>query len=455
MTGLHCPATILLVRHGESEGNIAHRLTAAVPGEPLTERGRAQVAALAQRLRDRKISQVYASPLLRAQQTGQMFAEAFGVAMTTTDGVREFSMGRCDGSQADEDWAHIDATFLRWLDGDLSAEVDGGESGAAVVSRFRESLQEIADMHRGETVVVVSHGGTMCLAVPRCATDVASDYARAHPMPNCGVAEISIGDHAWSLEQWPGDPDRGPHPGDLVDLVGRASALWLRASSIPGASATADIRGVPCARFDVDAPWATQAALTGHADPLSAEHLDEVLDWLQAASPGSWQVGARVEQVDELVLAGLKPTLELGVWTIDRRSPYTVPDGIEIGAARDADEFLEVYGRELAPLVVDQIGLAGRSFLVMREHGQPVGCARVTDVGGTAYVSGVTVLAQHRGRGLGRLMSAAATNQAVRRAGLAWLYCDDDVAPLYQGIGYRRLSTHVHLEPGDGVGLQQ
>ncbi len=455
MTDLHCPATILLVRHGESEGNIAHRLTAAVPGEPLTERGRAQVAALAQRLRDRKIAHVYASPLLRAQQTGQVIAEAFGVAMTTTEGVREFSMGRCDGSQADEDWAHIDATFLRWLDGDLSAEVDGGESGAAVVGRFRESLLEIADMHRGETVVVVSHGGTMCLAVPRCTTDVAPDHARTHPMPNCGVAEISIGDHAWALEQWPGDPDRGPHPGDLIDLVGRASALWLRASSTPGASVTADIRGVPCARFDIDAPWATQAALTGHAHPLPAKQLDEVLAWLQAANPAAWQIRARAEQVDELILAGLKPALELGVWIADRRSPYTVPDDVEIGEARDADEFVQVYGQELAPLVVDQIGLAGRSFLVMRERGQPVGCARVTDVGGTAYVSAVTVLAQQRGRGLGRLMSAVATNQALRRAGLAWLYCDDDVAPLYRGLGYRRLTTHVDLAPGDVAGSEQ
>jgi probable phosphoglycerate mutase len=433
-----------VVRHGESEGNIGHRLTAAIPGEPLTERGRAQVGALAQRLRGRKVARVYASPLLRAQQTGQILADAFGAGIATVEGVREFSMGRCDGSEADEDWAHIDATFVRWLDGDLHAGVDGGETGHAVVGRFRESLQGIADEHRGETVVVVSHGGAMCLALPRLTGDVAIDHARAHPVPNCGLAEISVDDHDWALRQWPGDPDRGPHPGDLVDLVGRAGAHWLRRSGTANGATTAEIGGVPCVRLDIDEPWATQAVLTGLPEPPSPEQLDEVLNWLRSASPGSWQVTVRAEHLDDPVLAGLTPALELGVWMVERPSPYRLPDGVEVGEARDAEEFLGVYGHELAPLIDGQLGRPGMSFLVLREHGQAVGCARVTEVGGTAYVSAIGVLAQHRGRGLGRLVSAAATNQAVRRAGLAWLHCDDHLA-LYEGLGYRRLTTHVHL----------
>jgi len=446
VSDLQCPATILVVRHGESVGNLGRRLTSAAPGEPLTERGRGQVAAVAERLRARKIAHVYASPLLRAQQTGELLAAAFGVGLGTLDGVREVSMGRHEGSEADEDWAQVDATFLRWFDGDLPAGIDGGETGDAVVARIRQALHEVADMHRGETVVVVSHGGAMRLALPRCASDVADHHARERPIPNCGVAELSVDGNAWTLLQWPGDPDRAPHPGDLIDLVGRAAEQWLRASG-EGAALTDDVHGVPCASFDIDTPWATQAVLTGRADLPAPDELGAVLDWLEARRPGSWQVRARDEQSVALARAGLVPALELGVWITDRRPYLRAPDGVDIGEAADAAEFVSVFGDDLAPLVAGQIGRPGRAFQVLREQGRAVACARVTQTGGLAYVSAVTVLPERRGRGLGRLMSAAATSYAVRQAGLAWLHCADSMAPLYEQLGYRRLTTHVDFKP--------
>jgi broad specificity phosphatase PhoE/predicted GNAT family acetyltransferase len=446
VTDLQCPATILVVRHGESEGNLGRRLTSAAPGEPLTERGRGQVAAVAERLRAHKIAQVYASPLLRAQQTGELLAAAFGVGLGTLDGVREVSMGRHEGSEADEDWAQVDATFLRWFDGDLPAGIDGGETGDAVVARMRQALHEVADMHRGETVVVVSHGGAMRLALPRCASDLVDHLAREHPIPNCGVAELSVDGNAWTLLQWPGDPDRAPHPGDLIDLVGRAAEQWLQASA-DGAAIAADVHGVPCASFDIDAPWATQAALTGRADLPAPHELGAVLDWLETRRPGSWQVRVRAEQRAELASAGLVPALELGVWITDRRPYARPPDGVDIGEAADAAEFVSVFGDDLAPLLTGQIGRPGRAFLILREQGRAVACARVTQTGGTAHVSAITVLPECRGRGLGRLMSAAATSYAVRQAGLAWLHCADSMAPLYEQLGYRRLTTHVDFRP--------
>lgn len=448
MTDLQCPATILVVRHGESEGNLGRRLTSAAPGEPLTERGRGQVAAVAERLRAHKIAHVYASPLLRAQQTGELLAAAFGVGLGTLDGVREVSMGRHEGSEADEDWAQVDATFLRWFDGDLPAGIDGGETGHAVVARMRQALHEVADMHRGETVVVVSHGGAMRLALPRCASDVVDHHARERPIPNCGVAELSVDGNAWTLRQWPGDPDRAPHPGDLIDLVGRADAQVLRAFADGSAEACTELHGAPCASFAIDEPWATRAALTGRADLPSADELGAIGRWLQTIRPGSWQVGVRVEQrgspaLDQLDLV---TATELGVWVTDRWPRYSWPDGVEIGPAADADEFVAVYGADLAPLVTAQIGRAGRTFLVLREHGRAVGCARVTEAGGMAYVSGVAVLPDCRGRGLGRLVSAAATGHALRQAGLAWLHCEDELSALYARLGYRRLTTHFDMQ---------
>lgn len=439
MSDPQCPATILVVRHGESEGNVGRRLASVVPGEPLTERGRAQAAALAERLRQRKVAYVYTSPLRRARQTADILAEAAGVGTATLDGLREFSMGRCEGSEAAEDWAHINEMFLHWLDGALGAAVDGGESGHDVLRRMRDALQEVADLHRGETVVVVSHGGAMGLALPRL-TGVAPDHIRAHPIPNCGLVEVSVHGGGWVLQTWPGDPDRGPHPGDLVDLVGRADAAWFRISGV-------DVHGVPCVAFDVDTPWATQATVTERADLPDPAALAGVRAWLEAQGRGSWRMRAREAQVGEAALAGLVPRLRLGVWLTDRRPSYAVPEGVEIGAAHDPAEFLAVFGEPLAPLLATQFGQPGHTFLVLRERGQAVACARVTEVGGTAYVSAVTVRDGERGRGMGRLMSAAATRYGLRRAGLAWLHCEDELGPLYEQLGYQRITTHVDLEP--------
>jgi broad specificity phosphatase PhoE len=48
-----------------------------------------------------------------------------------------------------------------WLVGDLDAGVPGGETGRETADRVLGVLDEIADQYRGETVLVVSHGGVI------------------------------------------------------------------------------------------------------------------------------------------------------------------------------------------------------------------------------------------------------------------------------------------------------
>jgi len=64
---------ILLVRHGESEANVAHRINDD-PARPvnLTERGRAQAEAASNELRAVRFTHAYASEFPRAQQTAKI-----------------------------------------------------------------------------------------------------------------------------------------------------------------------------------------------------------------------------------------------------------------------------------------------------------------------------------------------------------------------------------------------
>ncbi|WP_460458934.1 GNAT family N-acetyltransferase [Angustibacter peucedani] len=459
MSDLQCPATVLVVRHGQSEGNVSRRLSSAAPGGPLTAAGREQAAQAAALLAERRVARVYASPLLRAQQTAEVLADALDAGpVTTLDDVREFELGDCEGSGTDEDWARVDGVFGEWLDGTLDAALPGAESGRDVVHRVRAALDHLADLHRGETVVVVSHGGVMSLALPWLASNVRDDRSRASGVPNCGVVELEADADGWRLLSWPRRAPQLGHdayPGDLAELVDRADAERNRPPSgvepLPGA-AYADVDGIACAHLPMPFAWATQASLTGLGVAPSPALLDAVTGWLGSRSPGSWHLVVGEAWADEVATrAGLAEAMRHGAWVCEQPPEVVVPttaEGtVELVPARDVAEFLEVFGTELGPVVDGQLGLPDREFVVVRQRGAPIACARLRDLAGTTYVGGITVRPERRGEGWGLAVSALATRRALQRSPVAWLHCDDTVSGLYARLGYRRVTTHVHLVP--------
>ncbi|KQX69674.1 GNAT family N-acetyltransferase [Angustibacter sp. Root456] len=462
MSDLQCPATVLVMRHGQSEGNVSRRLSAAEPGAPLTERGRQQAKDAATALAGRNVARVYCSPLLRAQQTAGVLAEALGTGEPVVlQGMREFDLGDLEGSDTDADWARVDAVFDAWLDGDLAAALPGAESGGHVVARVRDALDEVADLHRGETVVVVSHGGAMSLALPWLAHNVRNDRARGAGIANCAVVELSGDSEGWRLVSWPPrTPQLGtsPYPGDLVELLGRADAdrnLAPPSGHWPDGAAFETVAGVACAHLPLPYAWATQASLAGlgaAADAPPAGVVAAVTGWLQQHSPDAWHLVVDQQQVDGVAAAtGLVEQLRHGVWLCDAAPEVPVPQGETsepvLDRPRDVAEFLTVFGADLGPVVEGQLDLPDREFVVVRHEGRAIGCARLRDLAGTTYVGGVTVVPELRGRRWGRAVSALATRRALERSPLAWLHCDDTVSPLYSRLGYRRVTTHVHLGP--------
>ncbi len=78
---------IVFVRHGEPD--YAH--------DCLTERGRIQAQAAAERLREEGIGEIYSSPLGRAAETAAFTSEALGLPVRTLDYMRELHWGSTDG----------------------------------------------------------------------------------------------------------------------------------------------------------------------------------------------------------------------------------------------------------------------------------------------------------------------------------------------------------------------
>lgn len=204
MSDLHCPATLLVARHGDAE--YGHPSVLSDEGGWLSEKGRVQVGELAASLRERRVARVFTSTLERAQESGRLAAEVLGVDAVTVEGLEEFSVGALAGRPHDD--PELASVFKAWMHGDPGRFIPGGESGAEVVGRYREALQSIADQHRGETVLVFSHGGVMSFVLPRLEAAVREDLVARAFLPNCGVAEVEVDGDGARVITWPGSLDR-------------------------------------------------------------------------------------------------------------------------------------------------------------------------------------------------------------------------------------------------------
>ena len=133
---------------------------------------------------------------------------ASAIAKSALPGPWEITLvglvGDAAGTTGDPD--PLAATFAGWLDGDLTARIPGGESGVEVVERYGVILEEIADSHRGESVLVVSHGGVMCMALSTLARNLTASHSRDLPMPSCGVVALEADADGWVARSWAGRP---------------------------------------------------------------------------------------------------------------------------------------------------------------------------------------------------------------------------------------------------------
>ena len=198
MSDLQCPARIFLARHGEAEYESE---LLRDQGGSLTRRGREQAQTLGESLRGERIAHVCASTLARAVQTAELAAGVLGVEVTVREGLHEFVVGDHVGSRADV--TPFDPVFDRWVAGDLTAGIPGGETGEEIAARVLRVLEDMADRHRGESVLVVSHGCAIFTALGV----IAPGSARSIELPSCASYLLERDADGWRVTPW--DVDHG------------------------------------------------------------------------------------------------------------------------------------------------------------------------------------------------------------------------------------------------------
>ena len=184
---------LILVRHGESEGNKAQRFSPN-PDISLTEIGIEQARESGRLIASHfRPTRVVASSFHRARHTAQLIAETvgYGGEVLVEPDLRERDIGELAGQPYRSMMEHPEydrARFWEWRPA-------RGESLDDVRDRAAPVLVRLVERFPGEDVVVVSHGGVM-LAL--CAY-VEGGWTRPRVARNCEILVVS---HA------PGEPWR-------------------------------------------------------------------------------------------------------------------------------------------------------------------------------------------------------------------------------------------------------
>ncbi len=183
------PATLLLIRHGETAWNAEHRIQGSLD-IPLSATGIWQAGRLAQRLAAERIDAIYASDLARAWLTAEPIAARLGLELRADIRLRERRFGIFEGHTLDEIAARWPAELAAWRERDPAWAMPDGESGAAFIERVNAALHDIAREWAGATVAVVAHGGVLDVAY-RTARALAWDAPREHVMVNAAINRIA------------------------------------------------------------------------------------------------------------------------------------------------------------------------------------------------------------------------------------------------------------------------
>ena len=143
-----------LLRHGEPA--VFGRINGRLPGVGLSEKGRAEIAAVAGRLAEEKVDALYASPLQRTRETAEIIADRLALPVQYREGVIELDFGEWTGLTADQ--IRKDERWQMWSNCRSIAAIPGGESWRQVQDRVVGALFDLERLHPSESVVVVSHG---------------------------------------------------------------------------------------------------------------------------------------------------------------------------------------------------------------------------------------------------------------------------------------------------------
>ncbi len=152
-------AIILLIRHGATDANLQrpYILQGRSLNGPLSQTGIEQVSSAGKFLSDFPLDHVYASPMVRAQQSAELIAKHHDHTVKTIDEIIEVDVGDWEAKSWDTIMQEDPEQYKQFMANPAEVPYKGGECYRDVQQRVVPAFTKLAASHLGEMVAVVAH----------------------------------------------------------------------------------------------------------------------------------------------------------------------------------------------------------------------------------------------------------------------------------------------------------
>jgi alpha-ribazole phosphatase len=152
---------LFLVRHGQTDLNKVRRYQGRID-VPLNEAGIGQAQKLALRLSSEPFDKIYASPLVRAQETAKTIHNGRNIDIVSLPELVEMDFGKLEGKTYKE----IIEVFPAWEPSVFDFTFAGGENLDSLAIRIKSFVAMLKELDEGSNILVVTHSG--CLRIILC-----------------------------------------------------------------------------------------------------------------------------------------------------------------------------------------------------------------------------------------------------------------------------------------------
>jgi probable phosphoglycerate mutase len=184
---------------------------------------------MARSLANEPIGAVYASTLIRTQNTAAPLGRLRSLEVEVLEGLHEIEAGSLEKLTDLESHKRYIGTVLSWAAGDLDRRMPAGPDGHTFFERFDAAIRRALEQagNDRDAVAVVSHGAAIRTWAGRRAAGIDHEFAAKHVLENTGIVAVEGDpDSGWKLIHWDGSPVGGLALADPAaeDPTGRATA---------------------------------------------------------------------------------------------------------------------------------------------------------------------------------------------------------------------------------------
>ena len=151
--------TLYVIRHGETDQNLANVVQGKGINASLNATGRKQAASLAKRFANEPIDFVFTSTLRRTQETVSFFINK-GLPWQSTYLIDEIGWGELEGKPAMESREPFYALLAEWKKGNFEAKIPGGENPLELQERHQRFIQHYRSLPH-KNILICTHGRAM------------------------------------------------------------------------------------------------------------------------------------------------------------------------------------------------------------------------------------------------------------------------------------------------------